>query len=352
MGETDEPADPATTGLQDSLSHLHGQLRSSLRSAGGRSCEVVALFADIRGFSSFSERNESLAIAKYLRAAVTGILDRYFHDATFFKLTGDGLLVVYEHPDSEQALRSTLASVLKRAIKLVYEFNSIAADDVMVTIRDLPTALGIGVARGPATCLIAKDGAILDYTGRCLNLAARAMDKARPLGVVFADTHAADLIDDELALVLSDDEVCIRGIAERVPIPIQVTAQVKIRPADRVPTEEDDDWGESHMMSVEEVRSTSGHAFYLPRPPQSDEVGRVWIEYPFVDSAGKVSKKHRWYETRGRLERHPQGTVVVISFDEIKRLTASVPDKNESWFLGIRTKNYITFRPFVRAKKR
>jgi len=84
MGETEAPVDPAT-GPQDALSHLHGQLRSSLRSASGRSCEIVALFADIRGFSSFSERNESLAIAKYLRAAVTGILDRYFHDATFFK---------------------------------------------------------------------------------------------------------------------------------------------------------------------------------------------------------------------------------------------------------------------------
>ncbi|MBV9098688.1 MAG: adenylate/guanylate cyclase domain-containing protein [Frankiaceae bacterium] len=279
-------------------------------------------------------------------------MDGYFDDATYFKLTGDGLLLIYEHEDSEEALRRTLTFILKRAINLVYEFSTVATKDVMVTIQDLPTALGIGVARGSATCLTASDGAILDYTGRCLNVAARAMDKARPFGVVFADTHAKDLLDDELASMFGGDAVCLRGISERIPVPVQITNEVKIRAADREPIAEDDDWGDVHMMSIEEVRSTPAHAFYLPRQPLSDEVGRVWIEYPFVDDAGKVSSKRQWHEAQGRVERHPDGAVVVISFDEIKRLTAAVPERNESRFLGIRTKNYVAFTPFVRSKRR
>ena len=66
---------------------------------------------------------------------------------------------------------------------LVEAFGQITANDFMINFP-VPQRLGVGVARGTATRL-ASGGQVLDYTGRCLNLAARLMDKARPYGVVF-----------------------------------------------------------------------------------------------------------------------------------------------------------------------
>ena len=330
----------------------HDELRDVLRKTQGRNCDIVALFVDIRGFSSFAERNDSPAIAKYLRTAITQILDHYFPDASFFKLTGDGVLIIYEHPDDEGAMRDLLTNVLKKSIALVANFSDIADDDVMVTIRDLPKSVGIGIARGSATCLVATDGTIVDYTGRCLNLAARAMDKARPKGVVFADTHAATLIEESLGLDFQSDEIYVRGIAEKNPISVRATLDVAFRAADRKPIDEDEGIGEPVYMSIEEVRATSGHAFYLPRPPEHDEIALVWIEYPYLDAVtGKMSKKHLWHEARGKVERHPDGTVIVISFDTIKRRVVNVPEKSEG-FLGFKTKNYVTLTPMLRFKKK
>jgi class 3 adenylate cyclase len=190
----------------------------------------VAVFIDIRGFSNFAEQNDSPAVAKYLRSFVLATLEKYFQNPSFFKLTGDGLLLIYEHADTELALRETVNLALRRAILLVQNFDHIAADDVMVNITGrLPNSLGVGIARGSATC-ITSGQVVLDYTGRCLNLAARVMDKARPLGLVFADRHADRLVDPDLDQLLEHDGICIRGISDQEPLPIRLTREVTIKP--------------------------------------------------------------------------------------------------------------------------
>jgi class 3 adenylate cyclase len=163
---------------------LHDQLQLLLSDAHAESCHIVATFLDIRGFSAYAEGGDSFDAAFYLRSIYLAVLGRFFSDRDFFKPTGDGLLLVHELPSTSAKWPEKVTSILSRSVELVRSFADLAQGDLAVPPK-VPDLLGIGVALGPATRLISGTQ-ILDYTGRCLNLAARLMDKARPSGVVFS----------------------------------------------------------------------------------------------------------------------------------------------------------------------
>lgn len=326
---------------------LHERLRELLGSARAESCQVVATFLDIRGFSTFSAQGESFDSALYLRSVFTTILSSHFDDTAFFKPTGDGLLLIHELPPDAQAVPGIISSILSRAVTLVGAFGQITADDYMINFP-VPQKLGVGIARGSATRLI-SDGGVLDYTGRCLNLAARLMDKARPSGVVFSDTHAKHLMTPEVALRFTDDEVCIRGIAEQEPIPIVISTDVEINESDREPIPEGSNrWGDPRTMSVAEVRESSGHSFYLRRPPRSYERVGVHVQYPLFDKNGKQKDSVLWLNVYGSYVQQPDGALVSIEFKAVKGRIKQLPETTTSKILGFtHTKTtYVTFTPF------
>jgi class 3 adenylate cyclase len=327
---------------------LHERLRELLTSARAESCQVVATFLDIRGFSSFSAQGESFDSALYLRSVFNTILSEHFDDTVFFKPTGDGLLLIHELPSNALEVPTIVSSILSRAVTLVAAFGQITADDYMINFP-VPKKLGVGIARGSATRLI-SDGGVLDYTGRCLNLAARLMDKARPSGVVFADIHAKQLMTPEIALLFTGDEVCIRGIAEQEPIPIVISADVEIAASDREPfPEASNRWGHAQTLSVEEVRESSSHAFYLPRPPRSYERVGVHVEYPLFDKNGQPRDSVSWLDVYGDHLQQPSGSLVRIDLkdvkDQIKQLPATTMGKILGWTHTKTT--YVTFTPHI-----
>ncbi|HEU0130137.1 MAG TPA: hypothetical protein VFQ85_04005 [Mycobacteriales bacterium] len=197
---------------------MHRTVRKLLKSAVGESRLVVVVFLDIRGFSSFAKLAESSETALFLRSAYSRILDDYFPDASFFKPTGDGLLIVIDY--DEATVDRTVIDSLARAIRLVEEFPSLCSSDKMVNF-DVPGALGIGLARGAATCLTSGD-VVLDYSGRPLNLASRLMDLARPLGVVFDSSFVHGVDVEELREEFHEEPVFIKGLAEDDPITVLV----------------------------------------------------------------------------------------------------------------------------------
>src|SRR5450756_3001508 len=71
---------------------MHNELRQLLRTASGESEFVLAVNVDFRGFSSFFA--DSSQAAAFLSYVYTKILDEYFPEHSFFKPTGDGLLLV------------------------------------------------------------------------------------------------------------------------------------------------------------------------------------------------------------------------------------------------------------------
>ena len=78
---------------------------------------VIVLNVDIRDFSTFSERVESVQAALYIKKVYQKLLAEYFPDATFFKPTGDGLLLIYSFDD--ESLKSVSRSVVKTSLRLI-----------------------------------------------------------------------------------------------------------------------------------------------------------------------------------------------------------------------------------------
>jgi class 3 adenylate cyclase len=324
---------------------LHERLRDLLPSAAAESCQVVASFLDIRGFSTFSARTESFDSALYLRSVYITILSSHFEDATFFKLTGDGLLLIHDLPSS-QSVPEIVSSILTRAVSLVDSFSQITADDYMIS-SPVPEKLGVGIARGSATRLV-SDGGVLDYTGRCLNLAARLTDKARPSGVVFADHHAKRLMSTEIAMQFTSDKICIRGISPQEPTPILITRGVEIDPSDREPIATASHvWGIGDTLSVEEVRGASFFGFYLPRPPRSYERVGVRVEYPRFDKDGHEQRTVLWFDLYGDYEEQPGGPLVSIKLKPVQDVIQQLPETTTSKTLGIEhtKRTEVTFTP-------
>lgn len=330
---------------------LHERFRELLGSARAQACQVVATFADIRGFSTFTAQGESFDTALYLRSVFSTILSAHFPDATFFKSTGDGLLLIHELPSNPQEVPEVVSSILSRSVSLVAAFGQLTANDYMINFP-VPQKLGVGVARGSVTRLMSDVG-VLDYTGRCLNLAARLMDKARPAGVVFADQHAKQLMRPELAREFSDDRVCIRGISERTPVAIVISKDVEIAPFDREPIPEADHvWGVESTLTLDEIRSSSSYGFYLPRPPRSSERVGVHVEYPNFRGDGRPKSSVSWLTVPGTYEEQPNGPMVRIDLKRVKGRVMNLPETTTGKVLGFtQTKTtYVTFTPFCERR--
>jgi class 3 adenylate cyclase len=329
---------------------LHQRLRELLPSAQTETCRVIATFLDVRGFSTFSEKGESFDAATYLSSFYSTVLASNFSDADFFKPTGDGLLLIHHVPADRADIPHAVSSVLARCVSLVEAFGQITADDFMINFP-VPQRLGAGVARGTATRLV-SGGQVLDYTGRCLNLAARLMDKARPYGVVFRDDHATKLMEPEVAARFSEDRVCIRGIAEDDPIPVYVTSGVDIKDADREPLTPGRTWGEAQRLSLAQVREMSSYGFYLPRAPHSYESAMVHIEYPAFDKQGKPESNVRTLDISGTVEEHPSGAVVYIPLKRVRDALQNAPETSTATLLGFTKtkKTSVMFTPFLDSK--
>lgn len=141
------------------------------------------------------------------------LIDEYFPFATFYKSTGDGLLMTVHFN------RTTVHEMVRRsaaaALRAVEEFPEMTRGNPMITFPT-PQLLGIGLSRGTTCCLMSGDH-ILDYSGHLLNLASRLMDLGRPSGVVMDGTFGFDLLDEETQAQFLPAEAYIRGVAETEP---------------------------------------------------------------------------------------------------------------------------------------
>ena len=202
---------------------MHRDIKRALQRARGESAFVVAANVDIRGFSAFSQRVESVEAAVYLRRVYSRILDDYYPNASFFKLTGDGLLLVFVYQDDD-GLKSLADDVLRASFRLLEDFADLTSADPMVNFR-VPENVGIGIARGAASRIFAGRKT-LDYSGRVLNLASRLMNLARPTGIVLDAAFDATLLASDIRSRFADDEVFLAGIAESAPMAILFTASL------------------------------------------------------------------------------------------------------------------------------
>ncbi len=185
-------------------------LRRALESATGRSEFIFVVYADIRGFSSFSMRHEAPDVAMYIKRVYMRLIDDFFPFASFYKATGDGLLmtVPYQESDVQEKARATVGACFK-ALKA---FPTICAGDSMINFP-APDKIGFGVSRGTACCLV-SGRTVLDYSGHLLNLTARLMDLARPQGIVLDGVLGVEMLTSSMRSRFETDDVYIRSVAE------------------------------------------------------------------------------------------------------------------------------------------
>jgi len=193
---------------------MHREFRKLLDNAKGVSQQIIAINLDIRGFTPFCQERVPYEIATYIPLVYTKIIEGYFSDATFYKPTGDGLLIAIL---CEEKPKATVNKTIESCVRLVQDFGSLCKGEDRIYFST-PDKIGIGVARGSPCCIVSGNK-ILDYSGKVLNLASRLMDMARPSGIVCDTSLGFNLLSKEKRESFEkDDNVFVRGIAEKQPL--------------------------------------------------------------------------------------------------------------------------------------
>ncbi|MBM2811091.1 MAG: cyaA [Chloroflexi bacterium] len=144
---------------------------------GGTTLEITVLFADIRGFTAFSEQFTAEEVVKRLNGLLEVMVEAAFrYEGTVDKFIGDAIMVIYNAPlrQPDHALR---------AVKTALDMQKAAAE--------LPGSLafGVGIHTGDAVVGTIGTRERMEYTaiGSTVNLASRLCDTAGKGQVVVSD---------------------------------------------------------------------------------------------------------------------------------------------------------------------
>jgi len=168
---------------------------------GGRVVDVTAVFADLRGFTAFSEVVEPGAIVemlnRYYAVAVPCILD---NGGTIIQFVGDALLALFNAPARQDDHE---ARAVRAALQMQEAVQGIAADH-----PEWPR-FRVGANTGPA--LVGNIGSELlrgyNAMGDAVNVAARLQTIAQPGQVVIGGATRDALGDRARAVLIGDLEV-------------------------------------------------------------------------------------------------------------------------------------------------
>ena len=175
--------------------------------------EISYVFADLRGFTAFTDSAEPEEVESMLREyhAMMGPLVVEY-EGTLDRFAGDGILIFFNDPlpvpdapgraaGMALAMQQRFCDLRKRWSKLGYQLD-----------------LGIGIAQGYATVGAFGYESRVDYTaiGSVVNLAARLCNKAGP-GEVLIDRKTRASLDDA-AKVDELGPMALAGFAQPVPV--------------------------------------------------------------------------------------------------------------------------------------
>jgi adenylate cyclase len=158
---------------------------------GGVNQKVTIFFADIRGFTSLSERMQPEKIVELLNEYFTRTTDVIFdHNGTLDKYIGDAIMALFGAPISKG---NDAANAVQAAIdlqRLLVEINRDAA------ARGFPEInVGIGINTGVVTAGNIGSPKRLDYTviGDAVNTASRLMSHAAPGQILISQSTLSEV---------------------------------------------------------------------------------------------------------------------------------------------------------------
>lgn len=143
---------------------------------GGVNQTITVLFADIRGFTTLSERANPEKIVSLLNKYFTAMTDIIFaHGGTLDKYIGDGLMALFGAPT---ATASDPINAVKAAVTMQQQV--IAINKELAVEGFAPIQIGIGLHTGTATVGYIGSDKRSEYTaiGDTVNLAARLESNA------------------------------------------------------------------------------------------------------------------------------------------------------------------------------
>jgi adenylate cyclase len=153
------------------------RLRDSILTAADIRTHAVIMFADLRGFTSISERLSPHEVVPLLNEYFSLLTEITFqHEGTVFHMAGDCLMVgfgvPFEQPDSPQRA--------VRAAREMLDRFAVLADSWRLRLN-IETGLGIGINEGDVVAGNVGSAMFMNYTiiGDAVNVASRLCQRAR-----------------------------------------------------------------------------------------------------------------------------------------------------------------------------
>lgn len=141
---------------------------------GGEIRRVTVLFADIRGFTLFTESHSGPEVIETLNRVFQALSVLIFaHKGTFDKYLGDGLMAFYGAP---VAAEDDAQRAVQTAIEMQHWFGKLRGESELARL-----GLGIGLHSGEAVVGNIGSEKVMDYTvvGDVVNVAKRLQERAR-----------------------------------------------------------------------------------------------------------------------------------------------------------------------------
>jgi class 3 adenylate cyclase len=182
---------------------------------GAERVTVVALFADLRGFTRLTESSQVHEVVALLNEYFAVITEAaYRHDATIFSMAGDNLLVGFNVPFPQPdaaSLAWLTAHDMARSVRPVLERWSARGG--------ISTGVGFGLASGEAIIGNVGSPHSMSYTiiGDVVNVAARLVQLAQP-GELLVSGAALRAAGKQAAGAQSRGKLALRGRSEAVDV--------------------------------------------------------------------------------------------------------------------------------------
>ena len=193
---------------------MHGD-RSTAEEGIGRlkQAEVTVLFADLAGFTAFSENSEPEVVADLMEGYFTHAVEAIFSEGgTLDKFIGDCVMAFFGAPMAQEdhALRATRAAILIQ--------DSLDAWNEDRENRGLPVmATRIGINSGPVVVGDIGSNRRVDYTilGNTVNVAARLEESVAEPGDIVLGELTHHLVGGEIETeVLGDFQ--LKGLSKKI----------------------------------------------------------------------------------------------------------------------------------------
>lgn len=180
---------------------------------GGTRRDISILFADIRGFSSFSEHVDPEFLVEIINRYMMIAAEAIHHEGGIIdKFMGDSVLALYNTPLRKQEDHAQRA--IKSALKMR---RDLAAYNSQVD-ESLRLEFGIGIHRGDA--LVGNIGCPehLEYTamGDAVNIAKRLQESAKANQILISESLLNDLPERARSQPLGD--ISLKGREQRISV--------------------------------------------------------------------------------------------------------------------------------------